>query len=88
MNIVDPQFRGPVSQDVICFGPFRLSTAERLLEKTAFGFGLAAELSTFLSLSSSTRNAPATQSTATPIAPNRMTTPAVVNGRLLVVSPD
>src|SRR5882672_12069006 len=33
MNIVDPQFRGPVSQDVICFGPFRLSTAERLLEK-------------------------------------------------------
>src|SRR6266850_7298814 len=33
MNIVDPQFRGPVSQDVICFGPFRLPTAERLLEK-------------------------------------------------------
>src|SRR5260221_13469265 len=33
MNIVDPLFRGPVSQDVICFGPFRLSTAERLLEK-------------------------------------------------------
>lgn len=33
MNIVDLQFRGPVSQDVICFGPFRLSTAERLLEK-------------------------------------------------------
>jgi predicted ATPase/DNA-binding winged helix-turn-helix (wHTH) protein len=33
MNIVDPQFRGPVSQDVICFGPFRLSAAERLLEK-------------------------------------------------------
>ena len=33
MNIVDPQFRGPVYQDVICFGPFRLSTAERLLEK-------------------------------------------------------
>src|ERR1700741_2548991 len=33
MNIADPQFRGPVSQDVICFGPFRLSTAERLLEK-------------------------------------------------------
>ncbi len=33
MNIVDPQFRGPVSRDVICFGPFRLSTAERLLEK-------------------------------------------------------
>src|SRR5712671_555124 len=33
MNIVDPQFRGPVSQDVIRFGPFRLSPAERLLEK-------------------------------------------------------
>src|SRR6266850_1688650 len=33
MNIVDPQFRAPVSQEVICFGPFRLSTAERLLEK-------------------------------------------------------
>src|SRR5258707_13351883 len=33
MNIVDPQLRGPVSQDVICFGPFRLSTGERLLEK-------------------------------------------------------
>src|SRR5882672_3711397 len=33
MNIVDPQFRGPVSKDVICFGPFRLSPAERLLEK-------------------------------------------------------
>jgi DNA-binding winged helix-turn-helix (wHTH) protein len=33
MNIVDPQFRGPISQDVICFGPFRLSTTERLLEK-------------------------------------------------------
>src|SRR5258708_36568439 len=33
MNIVDPQFRRPVSQEVICFGPFRLSTAERLLEK-------------------------------------------------------
>src|SRR5260370_12729632 len=33
MNIVDPRFRGPVSQDVICFGPFRLSTAERVLEK-------------------------------------------------------
>ncbi|HEX9471951.1 MAG TPA: winged helix-turn-helix domain-containing protein, partial [Bradyrhizobium sp.] len=33
MNIVDPQFRGPISQDLICFGPFRLSTTERLLEK-------------------------------------------------------
>src|SRR5258708_27781929 len=33
MNIVDPRLRGPVSQDVICFGPFRLSTTKRLLEK-------------------------------------------------------
>jgi len=33
MNIVDPQFQGHGSQDVICFGPFRLSTTERLLEK-------------------------------------------------------
>jgi predicted ATPase/DNA-binding winged helix-turn-helix (wHTH) protein len=33
MNIVDPQFKGLGSQDVICFGPFRLSTTERLLEK-------------------------------------------------------
>src|SRR4030081_2581880 len=33
MNIVDPQFKGPISQDVICFGPFRLSTTERVLEK-------------------------------------------------------
>jgi predicted ATPase/DNA-binding winged helix-turn-helix (wHTH) protein len=33
MNIVDPRFRGPISQDVVCFGPFRLSTTERLLEK-------------------------------------------------------
>src|ERR1700676_2448207 len=33
MNIVDPQFRGPISQNVICIGPFRLSTTERLLEK-------------------------------------------------------
>src|SRR5712672_2808371 len=33
MNIVDPQFRWPVYQDVICFGPFRLSTTGRLLEK-------------------------------------------------------
>jgi predicted ATPase/DNA-binding winged helix-turn-helix (wHTH) protein len=32
MNIVDPQFRWLGSQDVICFGPFRLSTTERLLE--------------------------------------------------------
>src|SRR5258705_10165583 len=33
MNIVDPQFRGPIAQDLICFGPFRLSTTERLLER-------------------------------------------------------
>src|SRR5258708_36447586 len=33
MNILDPQRRWPVSQDVICFGPFRLSITERLLEK-------------------------------------------------------
>src|SRR3979409_192835 len=33
MNIVDPQFKGPISQDAICFGPFRLSTTERVLEK-------------------------------------------------------
>jgi predicted ATPase/DNA-binding winged helix-turn-helix (wHTH) protein len=34
MNVVDPQFKGPISQDVICFGPFRLSTTERLLKKS------------------------------------------------------
>ena len=33
MNIVDPQSKGPISKDVICFGPFRLSTTKRLLEK-------------------------------------------------------
>jgi predicted ATPase/DNA-binding winged helix-turn-helix (wHTH) protein len=33
MNVVDPQFRGPISRDMICFGPFRLSATERLLEK-------------------------------------------------------
>src|SRR5258708_5469451 len=33
MNIADPQLRRPVSQDVICFGPFRLSVTERVLEK-------------------------------------------------------
>src|SRR6266478_4926762 len=33
MNILDPQLKGPISQDVICFGPFRLSTTERVLEK-------------------------------------------------------
>ena len=34
MNVVDPQLNRPTSQDVICFGPFRLSTTERLLEKS------------------------------------------------------
>jgi predicted ATPase/DNA-binding winged helix-turn-helix (wHTH) protein len=34
MNIADPQLRWPVSQDVICFGPFRLSVTERVLEKS------------------------------------------------------
>src|SRR6266849_1612996 len=33
MNIVDTRFKGRISQDAICFGPFRLSTSERLLEK-------------------------------------------------------
>jgi predicted ATPase/DNA-binding winged helix-turn-helix (wHTH) protein len=32
MNIMDAQFKRPVSQDVICFGPFRLSATERVLE--------------------------------------------------------
>src|SRR5258706_3797642 len=34
MNIVDAQLRGPISHDVICFGPFRLSATERLLAKS------------------------------------------------------
>src|ERR1700737_1183099 len=33
MNTVDTKFKGPISQDVICFGPFRLLAAERVLEK-------------------------------------------------------
>src|SRR6266403_4904724 len=33
MNIMDVQLKGPPSQDVICFGPFRLSTSERVLVK-------------------------------------------------------
>ena len=33
MNIVDPQFKGRISQDVVCFGPFRLCATERILEK-------------------------------------------------------
>jgi predicted ATPase/DNA-binding winged helix-turn-helix (wHTH) protein len=34
MNILDSQCRDPISEDVICFGPFRLSVTERLLEKS------------------------------------------------------
>src|SRR5882762_8586294 len=33
MNIVDTRSKRPVSPDLICFGPFRLSVAERVLEK-------------------------------------------------------
>src|SRR5882757_7033807 len=33
MNIMDVQLKGRPSQDVICFGPFRLSTSERVLVK-------------------------------------------------------
>src|SRR6266436_4015099 len=33
MNIMDAQSRCSVSQDVICFGPFRLSGSARVLEK-------------------------------------------------------
>src|SRR6267154_6283655 len=33
MKIVDTRFKGRISQDVLCFGPFRLSTTERVLEK-------------------------------------------------------
>ena len=33
MNIVDAKFKKPISQDAICFGPFRLFAAERVLEK-------------------------------------------------------
>src|ERR1700737_5244684 len=40
MNIVDTKFKKPVSQDVICFGPFRLSPKERLLEKGGIRFQL------------------------------------------------
>jgi FixJ family two-component response regulator/DNA-binding winged helix-turn-helix (wHTH) protein len=32
-NIMDAQSKGPGSQDVICFGPFRLFATERVLEK-------------------------------------------------------
>jgi DNA-binding winged helix-turn-helix (wHTH) protein len=33
MNIMDTQTKRPLSPDPICFGPFRLSAAERVLEK-------------------------------------------------------
>src|SRR5260370_40212423 len=33
MNIVDSRFERPVSQDLICFGSFRLCATERVLEK-------------------------------------------------------
>jgi DNA-binding winged helix-turn-helix (wHTH) protein len=33
MNIMDAQSRWSVSQDVLCFGPFRLAASERILEK-------------------------------------------------------
>src|ERR1700746_373751 len=33
MNIMDTQTKRPLSPDSICFGPFRLSAAERVLEK-------------------------------------------------------
>src|SRR6266478_3229208 len=33
MNIMDAQSRWSVSQDVLCFGPFRLAASERVLEK-------------------------------------------------------
>jgi hypothetical protein len=33
MNIMDARSNGPVSPDPICFGPFRLSAAERVLKK-------------------------------------------------------
>ena len=33
MNIIDARSNGPVSPDLICFGPFRLSVTERVLEK-------------------------------------------------------
>jgi DNA-binding winged helix-turn-helix (wHTH) protein len=33
MNIMDARSKGPLSPDLICFGPFRLSVTERVLEK-------------------------------------------------------
>src|ERR1700736_5790979 len=33
MNIMDVRSKGPLSPDLICFGPFRLSVTERVLEK-------------------------------------------------------
>jgi DNA-binding winged helix-turn-helix (wHTH) protein len=40
MNIVDAQLKGPGSQDLICFGRFRLSVTERVLEKGGVRFRL------------------------------------------------
>jgi len=42
MNIIDAQSKRTFSTDLICFGHFRLSVTERILEKVASGFGLAA----------------------------------------------
>jgi DNA-binding winged helix-turn-helix (wHTH) protein len=33
MNIMDARSKEPLSPDLICFGPFRLSVTERVLEK-------------------------------------------------------
>jgi predicted ATPase/DNA-binding winged helix-turn-helix (wHTH) protein len=33
MNIMDARSKGPLSPDLICFGPFRLSVTKRVLEK-------------------------------------------------------
>src|SRR5260221_11475359 len=33
MNIMDARSNGPLSPDLLCFGPFRLSVIERVLEK-------------------------------------------------------
>src|SRR3984893_14131862 len=40
MNIVDTKFKKPIFQNVICFGAFRLSPTERLLEKGGVPFRL------------------------------------------------
>jgi predicted ATPase/DNA-binding winged helix-turn-helix (wHTH) protein len=33
MNIINAQFKEPISRETICFGPYRLSATERVLEK-------------------------------------------------------